>query len=149
MNVTTHLVKSPRSLWVIGRLTFLTNETLIEVNPAGILIMARPYGRPKTFAWSSSSSSSSTPVAGHRGTLLFHDATQRLSVFLCPSKERSGSRRRRRRNSVKIVSETSEFLVDLKEEKGFDDDGRRKGEKGVDDGRQKGEKSVDGRRSES
>merc|ERR1711962_904701 len=145
MNVTTHLVKSPRSLWVIGRLTFLTNETLIEVNPAGILIMARPYGRPKTFAWSSSSSSSSTssssssPVAGQRGTLLFHDATQRLSVFLCPSKQQSGSRRRRR-NSVKIVSETSEFLVSVKEEKGFDDDGRRKGEEGFDDGRRKGEK---------
>jgi len=109
MNVTTHLVKSPRSLWVIGRLTFLTKETLVEVNPAGILIMARPYGRPKTFAWSSSSSSS---IAGRHRALLFHDARRRLSVFLCRS-----------RKAVKIVSETSEFLVDVREEKGVD--GRR------------------------
>lgn len=102
LTVTTHLVKSPREMWVIGKLIYLTNRTLVEVKPQEILVMTRPYGPPKITPW--------LPKPPTHSQLLFHDGSQKLSVVLTQI------------NSLVIFYENSEFDINVKQEDG---DGKR------------------------
>jgi len=97
MHVTTHLVKSPRSMWVIGKLVYLTNRTAVEVKPKEILVMTRPYGPPKILKW--------IPKPPPIPLLLYHDEAQELSVVL------------KETNSLTIYYENSKFDIFNKEEK--------------------------------
>ena len=36
-----------RAMWVIGKLIYLTNRTVVEVKPKEVLVMSRPYGPPQ------------------------------------------------------------------------------------------------------
>ena len=47
MSVTTRLVKSPKSIYVINKMIFLTPNSLVQVKPEDILVMSRPYGPAK------------------------------------------------------------------------------------------------------
>jgi len=119
LTFTAHLVKSPRSIYTIGKTTYLTNETLVEVTPQFILIVSRPFGPSQRHRWSDGSDPS---TASHE-TVLFHDPHRQFGVVLF------------RRNFVKIFSETSAFeVVGKSEPHPRNRKDRRRGDGGKDDG---------------
>jgi len=107
LSVTTHMVKSPKSIYVINKMIFLTPNSLIQVKPQDILVMSRPYGPAKVYYWLTNTH----PGSGSRRALLYNSTVDQLLVVLW------------KKNIVRLFYETSEFEITAKSEGGGGDSG--------------------------
>jgi len=127
LSVTTHMVKSPKSIYVINKMIFLTPNSLIQVKPQDILVMSRPYGPAKVYYWLTNTH----PGSGSRRALLYNSTVDQLLVVLW------------KKNIVRLFYETSEFEITAKSEGGGGGSG------GSGSGGSRGGSGVDGKSDSS